>query len=114
MLSPRRCLEGESAQGGRNTEAVTEKQQHREGYHRECFTNPLRIFKYQLMFIKNFNVYKDMSPSVSKNTVAFVGREGGAPASYRLRVKTAEHANDLKKAIDKEIEFVKAKASDAQ
>ncbi|PSS38043.1 hypothetical protein PHLCEN_2v128 [Hermanssonia centrifuga] len=64
--------------------------------------------------IINFNVYKDMSPSVSKNTVAFVGREGGAPASYRLRVKTAEHANDLKKAIDKEIEFVKAKASDAQ
>ncbi|KAJ3558016.1 hypothetical protein NM688_g1152 [Phlebia brevispora] len=60
----------------------------------------------------NFNIYKSMDPSVSKNTVSFIGHEEGVTVPYRLRVKTATQADDLKKALDREIEFVKAKSSD--
>ncbi|KAF7793882.1 hypothetical protein EIP86_005004 [Pleurotus ostreatoroseus] len=58
----------------------------------------------------NFNIYKTMAPSVSKNTISFVGHEEGEAVSYRLRVKTNDLAEELKKALDREIEFVKGKA----
>lgn len=53
-----------------------------------------------------------MDPSTNKNTVMFVGYDEGKPTTYRIKVKTEMNAVDLKKALDREIEFVKAKASD--
>ena len=53
-----------------------------------------------------------MDATVSKNTVSFIGHEEGETVPYRLKVKTNDQADALKKAIDREIEFVKAKASD--
>lgn len=53
-----------------------------------------------------------MDPLVKKNTVSLVGHDDGAPTSYMFRVKTNDLADDLKKALDRQIEFVKAKASE--
>lgn len=50
-----------------------------------------------------------MSPSVQKNVVSFIGHDEGTSAAYRIRTKTEEQANALKKALDREIEFVQAK-----
>lgn len=38
-----------------------------------------------------------------------MGHEAGVSTPYRIRVKTADQANDLKAALDREIEFVKGK-----
>lgn len=59
----------------------------------------------------NFNVYKGMNPTVAKNVVSFMGHDEGNSVPFKLRVKTNEQADDLKKALDREIEFVKAKDS---
>ena len=53
-----------------------------------------------------------MDPKVAKNVVSFIGHDEGAPVPFRLRVKTNEQADSLKAALDREIEFVKAKSSD--
>ncbi|EKM54227.1 uncharacterized protein PHACADRAFT_196658 [Phanerochaete carnosa HHB-10118-sp] len=60
----------------------------------------------------NFNVYKGMNPTVAKNVVSFIGHDDEKSVPFKLRVKTNEQADDLKKALDREIEFVKAKASE--
>lgn len=51
-----------------------------------------------------------MSPSLSTNVVSFMGHDGGQSTPYRLRVKTSDQADALKKALDREIEFVRAKS----
>lgn len=42
-----------------------------------------------------------------KSTVSFVGHDDGVPASFRIRVKTAEQAQELKVALDREVAAVK-------
>lgn len=51
-----------------------------------------------------------MKPSVDKNTVSFIGHDGGVAVPFRLRVKTADQAEELKSALEREIEFVKSKS----
>ena len=51
-----------------------------------------------------------MNASVSDKVVSFIGHEDGQSTPYRIRTKTAEQANALKAALDREIEFVKAKS----
>ncbi|KZT10680.1 uncharacterized protein LAESUDRAFT_755371 [Laetiporus sulphureus 93-53] len=60
----------------------------------------------------NFALYSGMSPSISKNVVTFVGHDEGAPATYKFRTKTEEQANELKYALEREIEFVRAKSEE--
>lgn len=59
---------------------------------------------------KNFILYSGMNASVSDKVVSFIGHEDGQSTPYRIRTKTAEQANALKAALDREIEFVKAKS----
>lgn len=58
----------------------------------------------------NFQIYNGMNASVSKSTVSFMGHEEGVSTPYRIRTKSEEQANDLKAALDREIEFVRAKS----
>ncbi|TFY60548.1 hypothetical protein EVJ58_g5075 [Rhodofomes roseus] len=58
----------------------------------------------------NFRIYSGMNARADKNVVSFVGHEDGAQATYRIRTKTEEQATDLKSAVDREIEFVRAKS----
>lgn len=51
-----------------------------------------------------------MNAKADHNVVSFVGHENGAQATYRVRTKTEEQAKDLKSALDREIEFVRAKS----
>ncbi|KAI6157801.1 hypothetical protein BKA82DRAFT_21862 [Pisolithus tinctorius] len=51
----------------------------------------------------NFRLFSGLKPSLAKTSVAFVGHENGAPASYRIRVKTESQAVSLKDAMDREI-----------
>ena len=53
-----------------------------------------------------------MDPSVAKNVVSFMGHDDGTSVPYKIRVKTEAMAGELKAALDREIEFVKAKSSD--
>lgn len=53
-----------------------------------------------------------MNPTVAKNVVSFMGHDEGHAVPFRLRVKTGEQADELKNALDREIEFVKSKSSD--
>ncbi|OCH91445.1 hypothetical protein OBBRIDRAFT_886965 [Obba rivulosa] len=58
----------------------------------------------------NFIIYAGMTPTVQKNVVSFIGHDEGASTAFRIRTKTDEQANALKKALDREIEFVQAKS----
>ncbi|KAH9859097.1 hypothetical protein C2E23DRAFT_880472 [Lenzites betulinus] len=58
----------------------------------------------------NFSLYSGLSASVSDKTVSFIGHDEGRSTPYRIRCKTAVQANDLKAALDREIEFVKEKS----
>ena len=51
-----------------------------------------------------------MDMTASGKYVTFVGHEEGSSTTYRLRVKSEEQANELKRAVDREIEFVKGKS----
>lgn len=42
-----------------------------------------------------------------KTTVSFVGHDDSTPASFRIRVKTPEQAQELKDALDREVAVVK-------
>ncbi|KAI6002757.1 hypothetical protein EDD15DRAFT_2360681 [Pisolithus albus] len=56
----------------------------------------------------NFRLFSGLKPSLAKTSVSFVGHENGAPASYRIRVKTEEQAVSLKHAMDGEIAALQA------
>jgi nucleoporin NUP2 len=58
----------------------------------------------------NFNLYAEMKPSVTGKVVAFVGHENGAHMGFRLRLRSEDDAVELKKALEKEIDIVKAKS----
>ncbi|KAI0821702.1 hypothetical protein BC628DRAFT_1394368 [Trametes gibbosa] len=58
----------------------------------------------------NFILYSGLTASVSDKTVSFIGHDDGQPTPYRIRCKTAAQANELKTALDREIEFVKEKS----
>ena len=52
-----------------------------------------------------------MNPAVAKNVVSFMGHDNGASLAYKLRTKTNEQAEEIKKALDEEVEKAKAKSS---
>ncbi|CAA7261740.1 unnamed protein product [Cyclocybe aegerita] len=56
----------------------------------------------------NFKIYVGMNPSVNKKAVSFVGHDNGVAQSYTLRVATEAQAKELKEAVEKEIEAIKA------
>ncbi|KAI8993870.1 hypothetical protein BD414DRAFT_506437 [Trametes punicea] len=58
----------------------------------------------------NFILYSGMNATVSDKVVSFMGHEDGQSTPYRIRTKTAAQANELKAALDREIEFVRAKS----
>ena len=66
--------------------------------------------QYILNAPQNFNIYPGMNTTASGKVVTFVGHEEGTSTTYRLRVKSEEQANELKRAVDREIEFVKGKS----
>ncbi len=59
--------------------------------------------------MQNFRIHSGMNATVADKAVSFIGHEVGAPVPYRIRLKTADQAKDLKAALDREIEFVKGK-----
>lgn len=59
----------------------------------------------------NFNVHGGMNPTVAKNVVSFMGHDEGKSVAFKLRVKTTDQAEDLKNALEREIEFFKSKSS---
>jgi nucleoporin NUP2 len=62
-------------------------------------------------FAQNFNIYPGLKPSISKKALTFVGHSDGASQTYCVRLPSEEQANELKAALDREIEVVKAKES---
>ncbi|KAI0812684.1 hypothetical protein BC629DRAFT_1474806 [Irpex lacteus] len=58
----------------------------------------------------NFNVHAGMNPSVAKNVVSLMGHEEGVSLPYKLRVKTAEQAEELRRVLQEEAEKVKAQS----
>lgn len=48
-----------------------------------------------------------LTTTLMKTMVSFVGHDEGAPASFRIRVKTPEQAQELKNALDREVAAVK-------
>ena len=59
---------------------------------------------------QNFNVHGGMNPSISKNVVSFMGHEDGASIPFKIRVKTADQAEQLKRYLDQEVEKARAKS----
>ncbi|KAG1799747.1 uncharacterized protein HD556DRAFT_1230772 [Suillus plorans] len=55
----------------------------------------------------NFRLFVSLTPTLMKTMVSFVGHDEGAPASFRIRVKTPEQAQELKNALDREVAAVK-------
>ena len=51
-----------------------------------------------------------MNPTVADKVVSFMGHDEGVSVPYRIRMKTADQAKELKTALDREIEFVKGKS----
>lgn len=60
--------------------------------------------------LQNFRIYSGMNAKAEKTIVSFIGHENGAQATYRIRTKTEEQANDLKSALNREIEFIRSKS----
>jgi hypothetical protein len=53
--------------------------------------------------LQNFNLYASISPTSSKSFVSFVGHESdGSPATFKVKVKSDEEANELTGVIEKE------------
>ncbi|KAG8213931.1 hypothetical protein J3R82DRAFT_10677 [Butyriboletus roseoflavus] len=51
----------------------------------------------------NFRIYGSLKPSLAKAFVSFIGYENSTPTSFRVRVKTEEQAEDLKRAMEREV-----------
>ncbi|KAH7925510.1 hypothetical protein BV22DRAFT_1195086 [Leucogyrophana mollusca] len=56
--------------------------------------------------ILNFRVYAGLSPSISPKVVSFVGHDDGVSTPYKLRLKSDEDAQDLKAAMEREVEAI--------
>ncbi|PPQ98722.1 hypothetical protein CVT24_003430 [Panaeolus cyanescens] len=63
----------------------------------------------------NFRVYAGLNPTVmaTKKGLSFIGHDEGQATSYLVRLPNEEATTQLKAALDREIEFVKAKSSDS-
>ncbi|KAG1731496.1 uncharacterized protein EDB91DRAFT_1252135 [Suillus paluster] len=57
--------------------------------------------------IINFRLFASLTPTLLKTMVSFVGHDDGAPASFRIRVKNPEQAQELKDALERETTAVK-------
>ncbi|KAG2361422.1 hypothetical protein BDR07DRAFT_1472132 [Suillus spraguei] len=57
--------------------------------------------------IINFRLFVSLTPTLMKTMVSFVGHDEGVPASFRIRVKTPEQAQELKNALDRDVAAVK-------
>lgn len=57
--------------------------------------------------IINFRLFASLTPTLMKTMISFVGHDEGAPAPFRIRVKTPEQAQELKNALDREVAAVK-------
>lgn len=57
--------------------------------------------------IINFRLFASLTPTLMKTMVSFVGHDEGVPASFRIRVKTPEQAQELKNAVDRDVAAVK-------
>ncbi|KAK8864282.1 hypothetical protein IAR55_001528 [Kwoniella newhampshirensis] len=61
--------------------------------------------------ILNMAVSSSFRPSVDGSHIKFLGfDQNGKPVSYALRVKNAQAASDLQKALEKEVEAIKSEA----
>ncbi|GBE81163.1 predicted protein [Sparassis crispa] len=58
----------------------------------------------------NFKLYSGMNASAKRNMVSFIGHDEGTATPFRVRTKTEDQASALKLALDREIEFVRAKS----
>jgi nucleoporin NUP2 len=52
-----------------------------------------------------------MNPTTAKNVVSFMGHEDGASLPYKIRVKTNDLAEQVKRVLQEEVEKAKAKSS---
>jgi nucleoporin NUP2 len=59
-------------------------------------------------------LYGGLKPTRKDKAVMVVGHENGKSMTYNIRTKTEEQAEELLKALEREIEFVKAKQPDAE
>jgi nucleoporin NUP2 len=59
-------------------------------------------------------LYGGLKPTRKDKAVMVVGHENGNSMTYNIRTKTEEQAEELLKALEREIEFVKAKQPDAE
>ncbi|KAL1741122.1 hypothetical protein HDZ31DRAFT_46108 [Schizophyllum fasciatum] len=60
----------------------------------------------------NFKLYSGLTPKVNnKLAVSFVGHEEGVSKTYNLKFKSEGEAKDMLAALNREIEFVKAKGT---
>ncbi|PCH43412.1 PH domain-like protein [Wolfiporia cocos MD-104 SS10] len=60
--------------------------------------------------ILNFSMYPGMKPTLAGKVVSFVGFDNGTSTSYKVRTKTDDQAKELQGALEREIEFVRAKS----
>ena len=58
---------------------------------------------------QNFNIYSGLKPSLVKKALTFVGHDNGVSQTYCVRLPGEEQAQQLKEALDQEIESVTAK-----
>jgi nucleoporin NUP2 len=102
-----RYTPAEKTQGDRSQTCSSTEQQHRENHNRKSIPsgtlNPLTGFRPQ-----NFKIYAELNPTLTSKFMSFVGHEDGSPVMFKLRLKSEEDAQELKKAMDREITSVKA------
>jgi len=58
---------------------------------------------------QNFKIYASLKPSIAKKALTFIGHDAGVSQTYCVRFADEAQAIDLKVALEREIEFVKAK-----
>ena len=58
---------------------------------------------------KNFKIYSGLKPSLGKKALTFVGHDNGVSQTYCVRLPGDEQAQQLKEALDQEIESVAVK-----
>jgi len=58
---------------------------------------------------QNFKIYDGLKPSISKKALTFVGHSDGVSQTYCVRLPSEDQASELKAALEREIELIKAK-----
>jgi len=57
--------------------------------------------------LQNFKIYPALKPSIAKKALTFVGHSEGTSQTYCVRLPNETQAEELKGAMEKEIEFLK-------